>query len=128
MTETELKQAIMDAYNQGYRDAEPKLKNRQIGAAGFVANKIMENAISKFKQETLEEAAEKETEVQGWGEYESNSEQYAIKQAFINGAKWQQERMFKLVEEYNQMLVDPNVHEDHKEKAFKEWFKQFKNK
>ena len=42
--------------------------------------------------------------------------------------KWQQERMFELVEEYNQMLIDPNVHEDHKEKSFKEWFEQFKNK
>jgi hypothetical protein len=47
---------------------------------------------------------------------------------FNNGAKWQQERMFELVEEYNQMLIDPNVHEDHKEKSFKEWFQQFKNK
>ena len=42
--------------------------------------------------------------------------------------KWQQERMFELVEEYNQMLIDPNVHEDHKEKSFKEWFEQFKKK
>jgi len=47
------------------------------------------------KQETtLEEFAEKETEIQGWGEYEGLSEQYAIKQAFINGAKWQAERMY----------------------------------
>lgn len=42
--------------------------------------------------------------------------------------KWQQEKMFKLVEEYNQMLIDPSVHEDHKEKSFKEWFEQFKKK
>ena len=47
---------------------------------------------------------------------------------WIEGAKWQQERMFELVEEYNQMLIDHNVHEDHKEKSFKEWFEQFKNK
>ena len=36
---------------------EPKFKNRQTGAAGFVADKIMENAVSKFNQETLEEVA-----------------------------------------------------------------------
>lgn len=47
---------------------------------------------------------------------------------FKQGAKWQQERMFELVEEYNQMIIDSNVHEDHKEKSFKEWFKQFKKK
>ena len=46
------------------------------------------------KQETLEEAAEKESEVQGWGKYESDSEQYAIKQSFIRGAEWQSERMY----------------------------------
>ena len=50
------------------------------------------------------------------------------KESFIAGAKWQQERMFELVEEYNQMLLDTNVHEDHKEKSFKEWFEQFKKK
>ena len=47
---------------------------------------------------------------------------------YIAGAKNQQERMFALVQEYNQMLIDPNVHEDHKEKSFKEWFEQFKKK
>ena len=51
-----------------------------------------------------------------------------LRDAFVKGAKWQQERMFELVEEYNQMLIDPNVHDDHKEKSFKEWFEQFKNK
>ena len=47
---------------------------------------------------------------------------------FKQGVKWQQERMFELVEEYNQMIIDSNVHEDHKEKSFKEWFEQFKKK
>jgi hypothetical protein len=36
-------------------EEELKSKNRQKGAAGFVANKIMENMINKMKQETLEE-------------------------------------------------------------------------
>jgi hypothetical protein len=49
-----------------------------------------------------------------------------LRHAFKEGAKWEQERMFELVEEYNQMLIDPNVHDDHKEKSFKEWFEQFK--
>ncbi len=131
MTETEFKQAIMDAYNQGYRDAEPKFKNRQTGAAGFVANKIMENAISEFKQETLEEVAERiypTTFVAIFTQRDKVDKNKERRKIWIEGAKWQQERMFELVEEYNQMLVDPNVHEDHKEKSFKEWFKQFKKK
>ena len=41
------------------KQEELKFKNRQIGAAGFVANKIMENMISKFKQETLKEFKKK---------------------------------------------------------------------
>jgi len=32
------------------KQEELKFKNRQMGAAGFVANKIMENMISKFKK------------------------------------------------------------------------------
>ena len=70
-------------------------------------------------EETLEEAAELNAKKVG---------HYAGYQDFIAGAKWQQERMFELVEEYNQMLIDSNVHEDHKEKSFKEWFEQFKKK
>jgi hypothetical protein len=58
-----------------------------------------------MKQETLEEVAEKESEAQGWGKYDSNSEQYAIKQSFINGAKWQAERS------YNEDEVDLLVNE-----------------
>jgi hypothetical protein len=79
-----------------------------------------------MKQETLEEAAERLypiiLEDDGW----DKNKQY--RDEWIEGAKWQQERMYKLVEEYNQMLIDHNVHEDHKEKSFKEWFEQFKKK
>ena len=91
------------------------------------------------KQETFEEAAERLYPVcikpildkyddgvtNVIGEENVNED---CKNAFIEGAKWQQERIFELVEEYNQMLVDPNVHEDHKEKSFKDWFEQFKKK
>ena len=37
--------------------------------------------------EEIEKIAEKESEVQGWGKYDGTSEQYGIKQAFINGVK-----------------------------------------
>jgi hypothetical protein len=40
-----------------------------------------------MNNEILEEAAEKESEVQGWGKYESTPEQHAIKHSFINGFK-----------------------------------------
>lgn len=84
-----------------------------------------------MQKETLEEVAERL-----YLSYENNELLYghsedlqlAYKAGIFEGAEWQQERMFELVEEYNQMLVDPNVHEDHKEKSFKEWFKQFKKK
>jgi hypothetical protein len=69
-----------------------------------------------MKKETLEEAIV---------DYSNDATQQL---SFLNGAEWNQERMFELVEEYNQMLLDTNVHEDHKEKSFKEWFEQFKNK
>ena len=75
------------------------------------------------KKETLEEFAERIA----YDSTEENKGFPSIKMV-IKGAEWQQQRMFELVEEYNQMLIDPNVHEDHKEKSFKEWFKQFKNK
>jgi hypothetical protein len=57
---------------------ELKFKNRQMGGAGFVANKIMENMISKFKQETLEEFIErhgitKQTLIYVYEEYVKNA-------------------------------------------------------
>jgi hypothetical protein len=78
----------------------------------------------KDKQETLEEVAEKESEVQGWGKYESTSEQYGIKQAFIKGAKWQQERMYSEEEVFEiiALFVNDAPHNT------KEWFEQFKKK
>ena len=43
--------------------------------------------------EEIEKAAEKESEVQGWGIYDGTSEQYGIKHSFINCAKWMKEQM-----------------------------------
>jgi hypothetical protein len=77
-------------------------------------------------KETLEEAAKRLAEGEGYDTILGVGHIWI--EGFEKGAKWQQERMFELVEEYNQMLIDPNVHEDHKEKSFKEWFEQFKKK
>jgi hypothetical protein len=91
---------------------ELKFKNRQIGAAGFVANKIImkeETNLKKHldsckeyqgprrsaivdKQETLEEAAAKHFNEEIF--VEGVTIQYALQEAFIEGAKWQQERMY----------------------------------
>jgi hypothetical protein len=67
------------------KQEELKFKNRQIGAAGFVANKIMENMISKFKQETLEEAL---------SEHIKDIKYPTLIQCAEFGAKWQQERSY----------------------------------
>jgi hypothetical protein len=112
-----------------------KLKNRQIGAAGFVANKIMENAISKFKQETLEAAAEKKYPLKG----ELEIHFYMVRRlAFINGAKWQSERMYSekeqlnLLNKYNEYLftfIDKDVVGiGVEEEDVIKWFEQFKKK
>ena len=77
-----------------HSEEELKLQNRQIGAAGFVANKIMENVISKLKKETLEEAANKYASTT---KPENDFEQgLSVGKAlgFTEGAKWQAERMY----------------------------------
>jgi uncharacterized protein YqgV (UPF0045/DUF77 family) len=84
-----------------------------------------------MQKETIEETANRILSKEGVKLHPSGLETYLkgnVINAMVEIAKWQQERMFELVEEYNQMLIDPNVHEDHKEKSFKEWFKQFKKK
>lgn len=58
-------------------------------------NTISINSISEMNsKETLETAAENQCEIEGWGKYDSTSELFAIKNSFIAGAKWQQERMY----------------------------------
>ena len=82
--------------------------------------------IKEPKQETLEEAAEKESEVQGWGKYESNSEQYAIKQSFIRGAKWQSKRMYS--EEDLRQAYNYGMFAVTSGRNFKDWFTNYKKK
>jgi hypothetical protein len=117
-------------------EEELKFKNRQIGAAGFVANKIMENMINKpkldtvgkefyetadmtitvKKQETLEEAAENYL----LSSVERN--QYGDELSFIDGAKWQVERMYEIMNAYvDDVMGGCNL-------RAKEWFEQNKNK
>jgi hypothetical protein len=76
----------------------------------------------------LEEAAGEYANKELKAEFSKVGNFHSFSSSFIAGAEWQSERMFGLVDEYNQMLVDPNVHEDHKEISFKEWFEQFKKK
>ncbi len=106
------------------KQEELKFKNRQIGAAGFVANKIMENMISKPKQETLEEAAERLYPTVGLiGEYRKLELNVPKNEGFIEGAKWQAERMYSEQEVYNllyKLLPD--------KQELDEWFSQFKKK
>lgn len=74
--------------------------------------------IEKRKKETVEEAAEKE--------YPTIHEQSQY-DAFIQGAKWQQERMYSDMQEYAEFCIRCY------EKKYpciiaKDWFDQFKNK
>ena len=83
-----------------------------------------------MKQETLEELAENQSEIQGWGKYEGASEQYAIKSAFINGYQLAQERMYSeedLKEAFfsgcqSERQIKPRI------KCWEQWFEQFKKK
>ena len=123
-------------------EEEFKFKNRQMGAAGFVGNKIMENMISKFKQETLEEAAErffnkraKEEGFENWTQIIVQQEWEFIETFPIEFAKWQAERMYSeedLKEAFEAghkkgFSGYPNT-ENWKELPFEKWFEQFKKK
>jgi hypothetical protein len=72
-----------------------------------------------MKQETLEEAAEKY-----WAKQPYNED------AFIKGAKWQQERSYSEVDMKNAFLNGWELRDGDLPftKAKNEWFKQFKNK
>ena len=73
-------------------EEEFKFKNRQIGAAGFVRNKIMENMSSKFKQETVKEASENYANMHQ--DVSANLGKPLVKGVFEDGATWQAERMY----------------------------------
>jgi len=72
-------------------------------------------------KEILEELAEKESEVQGWGKYDGSSEQYAIKESFINGYKLAKERSYS-----EEDLKSAYNASDEGWVGFDFWFEQFK--
>ena len=72
----------------------------------------------KSKQETLEEAS-REYYKRGQLGFEKAAD---TEMAFLRGAKWQQERMYSIIDEYvNDVMGGCNL-------RFEEWFEQFKNK
>jgi hypothetical protein len=73
------------------------------------------------KQETLEEAAEKYANKKG-SIPTTELEDAIFKQGFIDGAKWQSERMFEIMDAYvNDVMGGCNL-------RAKDWFSQFKKK
>jgi hypothetical protein len=71
------------------------------------------------KKETLEEVAEKYVDN---FEYSIAHPRRVCKNAFINGAKWQQERSYSEEEVYNLLCQFPNREE------LDDWFEQNKKK
>lgn len=74
--------------------------------------------MSDFKQETVEEAAERFIKKQTFNSLEIDDK---IFQAILFGAKWQQKRMYSEEEVYNllyKLLPD--------DEELNEWFKQYK--
>ena len=114
------------------KDQQPKFKNRQVGAAGFVAAKIIdEEFCNVIKQETLEEAAE--SFAHNYFEMHETNNYKALKQGFIEGAKWQQERSYseeevlvKLYECLGHFAYQHNIVINGNE--IDKWFEQFKKK
>ena len=110
MTEEELKQAIMNAYNQGYRDAE-------IDWQGYESSR---DVSEEPKQETLEEAAE--------NKYGLSDKYSKNRIGFIEGAKWQQERSYSEEEVYHILVEHTAFLFQGGKSTLTEWFEQFKKK
>ena len=111
-------------------EEEFKFKNRQMGAAGFVGNKIMENMISKFKQETLEEVAHEILVDYGIKSIGQSIGVLTVKKLMVNMAKWQAERMYSEEEVFN-LCREFAIFVQRKGPSYKkqqEWFEQFKKK
>jgi hypothetical protein len=81
-----------------------------------------------MNKETLEEVAEKESEVQGWGKYESTPEQHAIKYSFINGYNLAEKSLYS--EEEVKLLLDKVLidHSDIVLADIPKWFENNKKK
>ena len=77
-----------------------------------------------MKQETLEEVAEREASLF----YEKGSLDWnKYRQVFIEGAKWQQERMFS-EEDIREAFLAGVEKESYRGLNFDDWFEQFKKK
>ena len=109
-------------------EEEFKFKNRQMGAAGFVGNKIMENMISKFKQETLEEASARLAKIHCDVRVNPNTTEFQIQQLIIKGARWQAEKMYSEEEVLNILQEFKRYLSFGDEISQTEWFEQFKKK
>ena len=83
-----------------------------------------------MKKETLEEASEKKRQESFMCCSLSKTVDYVTvgereKSAFIEGAKWQAERMYS-EEEVLEILFEFSCNNDIDKKEMKEWFEQFK--
>ena len=90
----------------------------------------MEKESKKNKQETLGEAAEKYANKKG-DIPTTKLEDAIFKQGFIDGAKWQQEKMYSEEEVINALhSVELKDNKDYSKiyKDMKKWFEQFKKK
>ena len=76
-----------------------------------------------MEKETLEEAAEKYLK-----EKEKDFYSYEVKDGFIDGAKWQQERMYSEEEVLEILYKHTEDLLSGKKLTLEEWFEQFKKK
>ena len=112
----------MKQTDKNFFDAIPQIGTKELN------NLAKEMVSGKPKQETLEEATERlypNKSTKGW------IDQYSAIQRihFIEGAKWQAERMYSeeevitILDSYNKYLKGVT-----KEQSVEEWFEQFKKK
>jgi len=86
-------------------------------------------------KETLEEVAKEKYPMFKGESYIGNNKKMLKRAAFINGAKWQQERMYseeEVLEQLNYLNTMPSskldLYTDEDEMVTSKWFEQFKNK
>ena len=115
-------------YVINYKIIIPQEESKQREIFLMNANTVIDTR--KPKQETLEEAAEKEFPLvdtqwcrTGAAE-EENLQLLGARKSFIKGAKWQAERMYSEEE----IIAIITHFEDEKPLKLKEWFEQFKKK
>ena len=88
-----------------------------------------ESIWGEAKQETLEEVAEILHHDNGFEDDLYCDEGKILREAWLEGAKWQQERSYSEEEVLNLLLNLPNYPIDtYREQRINQWFEQFKNK